>query len=306
MLDVAQGHVPWESIGSVRSCLTYRCNGSALPRCRKPQRRFCMRPCQPVRASAMSTAQALLQRAILPVPGILPAVVVNTTVFGLGIRVLLAGLTPLAVVNSWLLGTAVYAAFGLSGYLIVCLYFLFGSAVTKVKLAQKQAEGIAEARSGRRSVGSVWGSGSAGIVCAALALLQPRLHSMCQVAFVASFVSKLSDTVSSEIGKAYGNVTYLVTTLERVPRGSEGAVSAEGTLAGCAAAFGFSAVALLLGQVTLKGAGIATAAAIVANLFESFLGAASQGNTDWLTNDVVNAIQIAVAAALAATLQQLL
>lgn len=44
-------------------------------------------------------------------------------------RVLLAGLTPLAVANSWLLGTVVFAAFGWGGYVMVCLYFLVGSAV---------------------------------------------------------------------------------------------------------------------------------------------------------------------------------
>ena len=83
--------------------------------------------------------------------------------------------------------------------------------------------------------GSVWGSGTAGIACAALAMMQPESHALwqvgpalpapprliavchptakamdpslpsvlpeVQVAFVASFVSKLSDTVSSEIGK---------------------------------------------------------------------------------------------------------
>jgi len=44
----------------------------------------------------------------------------------------------------------VLAAFGVGGFALVCLYFVFGSAVTKLKLKQKEAEGIAEARSGRR------------------------------------------------------------------------------------------------------------------------------------------------------------
>lgn len=73
---------------------------------------------------------------------------------------------------------------------------------------------------------------------------------MCfQVGFVASFVSKFSDTVSSEVGKAYGKTTYLITTLKIVPRGTEGAVSLEGTAAGAAAAALFAAGAFALGQV---------------------------------------------------------
>ena len=53
----------------------------------------------------------------------------------------------------------------------------------------------------------------------------------------------------AQVGKAYGQTTYLVTTFERVTRGTEGAVSLEGTLAGIAAAVLFAGIALALGQV---------------------------------------------------------
>ena len=69
---------------------------------------------------------------------------------------------------------------------------------------------------------------------------------------MASFASKLSDTVSSEVGKAYGRTTYLATSFEVVPRGTEGAVSLEGTLAGVAAAVLFSVISLGLNQVLLR------------------------------------------------------
>lgn len=49
--------------------------------------------------------------------------------------------------------------------------------------------------------------------------------------------------------QAYGRTTYLITTLQRVPRGTEGAISAEGTAAGAAAAVLFSGIAILVGQV---------------------------------------------------------
>ena len=49
--------------------------------------------------------------------------------------------------------------------------------------------------------------------------------------FVASLSTKLADTFASEIGKAYGKTTFLITTFERVEPGTEGAVSAEGTAA---------------------------------------------------------------------------
>lgn len=54
-------------------------------------------------------------------------------------------------------------------------------------------------------------------------------------------------------------------------------------------------------QVTWHQAGVVAGAATAANLFESFLGAVLQGQkgSEWLSNDVVNMIQICFAAALA-------
>jgi uncharacterized membrane protein len=236
---------------------------------------------------------------------------------------LLAGLTWPGVLHSWALGALSWAAFGKGGYALVCLYFLAGSAVTRLGLARKQAEGTAEARGGRRGPGSVWGSGAAGAACAVCALLLalppapvadqvlPHLPqhlaalasdpAFWRTGFVAAFASKLADTASSEVGKAYGKTTYLATTFQRVPRGTEGAVSAEGTGAGVLAALAFSSVALLaVGQLGSWGeAGVVVAAATVANAFESVLGASAQGRAKWLTNDAVNVLQICVAAVVA-------
>ena len=195
------------------------------------------------------------------------------------------------------------AAFGAGGYALVCLYFVFGSAVTKIKLEQKQREGIAEARGGRRGVGSVWGSGVAGAVCALAALGGfPPGPDLYRLGFVASFCSKLSDTTASEVGKAYGKTTYLSTPpFTRVPRGTEGAVSLEGTLAGVGASLFFAGVAAALGQADVRGAAVCVFAAFVATTLESWLGATTQGEAgfEWLTNDVVNGLQIVVAAAIA-------
>ena len=52
-------------------------------------------------------------------------------------------------------------------------------------------------------------------------------------------------------------------------------------------------------QVTVQEVGVVTAAAVIANLFESYLGAVLQGKALWLSNDIVNGIQITLAAAIA-------
>lgn len=54
-------------------------------------------------------------------------------------------------------------------------------------------------------------------------------------------------------------------------------------------------------QVNRQEAAVVALAATVANLFESWLGATVQGRISWLTNDLVNVIQISLAAAIAIT-----
>lgn len=200
------------------------------------------------------------------------------------------------------------SAFGVGGYALVCVYFVVGSAVTKVKMKQKQEEGIAEARGGFRGPGSVWGSGTAGILCALAAITgcTPVPEHVWRLGFVASFCSKLSDTTASEIGKAYGKTTYMSTPpFKLVPRGTEGAVSAEGTVAGIVISALFALLAASIGQLGgFMEVGVCVLAAFVATSFESMLGAVVQGEKgfDWLTNDVVNGIQITLASIVAVVL----
>jgi len=202
----------------------------------------------------------------------------------------------------------VMSAFGVGGYALVCVYFVVGSAVTKVKMKQKQEEGIAEARGGFRGPGSVWGSGTAGILCALAAITgcTPVPEHLWRLGFVASFCSKLSDTTASEIGKAYGKTTYMSTPpFKIVPRGTEGAVSAEGAGAGIVISALFAFLAVSIGQLAgFVEVGVCVVAAFVATSFESMLGAVVQGKKgfDWLTNDVVNGIQITLASVIAVVL----
>ncbi|XP_061372936.1 protein VTE6, chloroplastic isoform X2 [Gastrolobium bilobum] len=176
----------------------------------------------------------------------------NLLIFLLGSPILVTGLSLSGIAAAFLLGTLTWRAFGPSGFLLVATYFIIGTAATKVKMAQKVAQGVAEKRRGRRGPGSVIGSSAAGCVCAFLAIFGvggEAFSQLWRLGFVASFCTKLSDTVSSEIGKAYGKTTYLVTTFKVVPRGTEGAVSVEGTLAGILASIVLAFVGCLMGEL---------------------------------------------------------
>jgi uncharacterized protein (TIGR00297 family) len=221
-------------------------------------------------------------------------------------------LTPAGLIHAWGLGVAIWGTLGWRGYAVVMFYFLVGSAVTRIGMAQKEAEGIAEKRGGARGPENVWGSAFAGTICAIgiatirLGWLDAGWESLLLLGYVASFSTKLADTTASEVGKAYGKSTFLITTLKSVPRGTEGAVSLEGTLAGILGGVTICMVAYSLGLITLTGVMICTIASFIATNLESVIGATLQPKIDWLTNELVNAINTIIGAVAAISIEILL
>ncbi|MEP0854708.1 TIGR00297 family protein [Trichocoleus sp. DQ-U1] len=202
-------------------------------------------------------------------------------------------LTPAGFLHAWALGVIIWGTLGWQGYVVVMFYFLVGSAVTRIGMAQKEAEGIAEKRSGARGPENVWGSALTGTLCALGTLLvsyleQPQWVPFLLLGYVASFSTKLSDTTASEVGKAYGKRTFLITTLQPVARGTEGAVSLEGTIAGVVASVAIACVGWGVGAIDLIGVVWCIVAAFIATNLESVIGATLQSRYGWLTNEVVN------------------
>lgn len=128
------------------------------------------------------------------------------------------------------------------------------------------------------------------------------------IGFVASLATKLADTFASEIGKAYGKTTFLITTLQRVEPGTEGAISAEGTAASVAGGLLLSIYGWAVGLLSGPAVAIATIAAFVATNIESVLGATLQEKKglEWMTNEVINGLNTLIGAALAMALTMLI
>jgi uncharacterized protein (TIGR00297 family) len=213
-------------------------------------------------------------------------------------------LTPAGHLHAWALGCILWATLGWRAYSVMMLYFLCGSAVTRIGMAEKEAAGIAEKRSGARGPENVWGSAATATVCALLAYGLTRNGDQSWVpllilGYVASIATKLSDTSASEVGKAYGKTTYLITTLKSVPRGTEGAISLEGTIAGLLGSLVLAIFAYILGLISVSGVIICLVAALVATTIESLIGAAFQDQNAWLTNELVNFINTAIGAIVA-------
>jgi uncharacterized protein (TIGR00297 family) len=128
------------------------------------------------------------------------------------------------------------------------------------------------------------------------------------LAYVASLATKLSDTFASEIGKAYGKTTFLITNLKRVAPGTEGAVSVEGTAAALLGGLLLSVCGYALGFISVTYIGVSSVAAFIATNIESLLGATLQGKKglEWITNEVVNFLNTAIGAALAIFIAEVL
>ena len=219
------------------------------------------------------------------------AVVLNTVLLAIGWVAPKKLLTPAGLLHSWLLGVILWVSLGWQGYLVVLFYFLVGSAVTRI------------GRVGARGQENVWGSALTGTLCALGILVARALNaqtelitSLLLLGFVASFSTKLSDTSASEVGKAYGKRTFLITTLQPVPRGTEGAVSLEGTLAGIVASVAQALVGWGVGLIDLTGVVFCVVAAFIATNLESVIGATLQTKFNWLTNEVVNFLNTLIGA----------
>jgi uncharacterized protein (TIGR00297 family) len=216
-------------------------------------------------------------------------------------------LTPAGLLHAGALGVLLWGTLGWQGYLVMMFYFLAGSLVTRIGMAEKEALGIAEKRSGARGPENVWGSALIGAFCALGIFLLTWNGSadaqnwvpLLKLGYVASIGTKLADTCGTEIGKAYGQRTFLITTLKAVPRGTEGAVSLEGTVAGVIGSILLAALACAVGLITPIGIVLCAIAAFVATNIESLIGATIEGKFGWLTHDVVNVLNTLIGAIVA-------
>jgi len=196
------------------------------------------------------------------------------------------GVRRSGVIAGILLGTALYAFGGFPGFAPLLTFFALGTAATKLGHARKAALSLAQEQGGRRGAVEALANVSAGTLFAFLALATPHA-ALFAIALAAAFATAAADTVSSEIGQAFGRRHLLATTFRPVPVGTDGAVSLEGTLAGIAASALVALTAVAVGLVDRSGALVVVLAACAGNYFESVLGATLEHRLG-LSNAAVN------------------
>jgi len=209
-------------------------------------------------------------------------------------------------VSAVVIGTAVTAGLGLAGLALLVAFFVISSLATKLGYAQKAARGIAQEKGGARGWRNAWANGGVPAALAVLAGMAPaRPRDVLAIAYAAAVATAAADTCSSEIGKAYGRRTFLITSLRPVPPGTEGAVSLEGTLGGLAGALAVGATGGAAGLLGWSAALLVAAAGLLGSLAESVLGTVAE-RRGWMGNDLLNAANTAIGALVAVVLLRLL
>lgn len=189
-----------------------------------------------------------------------------------------------------------------SALLPLVALFLLTYVATRAGKGRKQQRGLAELTGGRTAAQVLANLGVAALIvtpvgayAAAFAGLKLPIEApVLAGAALAALAEATADTVSSEIGQAFGTQTFMLTTWRRVHRGTDGGVSARGSWTGLAAAL----IIVLVGgwsmHLPAKIQAAAFAAGLIGFVADSLLGATIE-RRGWIGNDLVNFTATAIA-----------
>jgi uncharacterized protein (TIGR00297 family) len=155
-------------------------------------------------------------------------------------------------------------------FLIMLVFFILGSVSTRYKFEYKKRIGVQQGQSGARGYRNVFANGI--IACAAAVLYGVFVEPVFIVMYVGCVATAAADTMASEIGVT-GGIPYMITTLKKVPIGTNGGVTVTGELVALLGGFVVSLAALLLGVITPWMLVICTIAGFVGTNIDSVVGA---------------------------------
>jgi len=187
--------------------------------------------------------------------------------------------------------------FGSIEWLILLVAFTFaGLIATKMDFGDKAKNGLQEGDNGERSHMNVLGVGLPACLFAFLYLMNGLFNEQYGYALTVAFITTLTvaaaDTVGSEIGIRDGKV-WLITTFERVKRGTNGGISVTGTVSSAVASAFTGIVGWLL---IFKGIDIniliPIAMGFVGSLIDSVFGATleNKGRMSKYMNNCMSAV----------------
>jgi uncharacterized protein (TIGR00297 family) len=221
-------------------------------------------------------------------------------------------------IGGWVLGAILILGGGWPLYVALLAFFVIGTAATKLGYASKAKAGLAQESGGRRGFSHAFSNVGVAAICAiAVSRLARSVHTspieielLPMFMGIAALATAAADTTASEVGQLIGRRAFLPLTLRRVPVGTEGAVSIEGTLAGVMAGFlvalaGLAGVAQLFGELGTASPGftwgmvlLLTLCAFAGSYLESVAGSWNRKRMVPVPNGVLNFCNTAAGALL--------
>jgi len=186
--------------------------------------------------------------------------------------------------SSALVGIVLLVFAGPRWFLIMLVFFILGSAATKYKFEYKKRIGVEQGQSGARGYRNVFANGI--VATAAAVLFGVFQQPVFIVMYVGSVATAAADTLASEIGVT-GGIPFMITTLKRVPIGTNGGVTLVGESVAFLGGLIVSLAAFFLGVITLPMVLVCTLAGFAGTNIDSVVGATLE-NRGYLGNAGTN------------------
>ena len=163
-------------------------------------------------------------------------------------------------------------------FMIMLAFFILGSVATKYKFDYKKRIGVEQGQSGARGYRNVFANGI--IAAAAAVLFGVFQQPIFAVMYVGCVATAAADTLASEIGVT-GGIPYMITTLKKVPIGTNGGVTVVGESVALGGGLVIAIVAFLLGIISLPVVAVCAFAGFVGTNIDSVAGAVFENRGIW-------------------------
>jgi uncharacterized protein (TIGR00297 family) len=170
------------------------------------------------------------------------------------------------------LATLLGAFGGAGAYAVFATFFVLGSVATRLGRDRKEMRGLAQTSGGRRGASHALANVGVAVLLTILAPMADRWPGYL-IGMSAALATAAFDTVSTEIGQAWGRWTVSPLTGRLVDPGTPGAVSPAGSAAGFAASLAVAGIAVVAQVVPAGAVGAILAGAALGALGESVAGA---------------------------------
>lgn len=257
-----------------------------------------------------AAAVALVVAGIAPVPAVVTVSNAVPWLIANGVLALagyfLRSVSFSGAVGGWFLGAILILGAGWPMYVALLVFFVIGTAATKLGYQRKAGKGLAQEGEGRRGFSHAFSNVGVAAICAiALSRLAhvetaAPLIVVTYLMGIASLATAAADTTASEIGQLIGRRAFLPLTLRRVPVGTEGAISIEGTVAGlvagvlvavasvAAAASPWFEYGVLRDQMGVRAVVLVTLSAFLGSYLESIAGSWNRKRIRPVPNGALN------------------